>query len=447
MKFKPKSPILLIIGLMFCCSFFSNQCVAQTDTIKVMAYNVLGFGPGNCQGAMPPLYGYLKTIISYAKPDIAGLDKMQCVKTSNTDLQGISPASFPDTVIAECFDTNFSFCPFTDISGCQDGASNIIFYNHAKIGYVSTTPLYTGQEDIELYKLYYKDPNLTKTNDTTFLYVISCHTISGAVSAQRDVQDTIIINALKKMFNHTPNLILMGDFNTRTTTEPGYELITQTADTNFILNDPPFHPDAHLTYPCDWDATPTLCPKDLTTTTRITTLPNSCGTTGGGKDWYDHIFISPWLVNGVDYMNYIKNSYTTLGNDGNRIGVAINAGTNTSAPSNVINALFNFSDKYPVMVSLAVTDHVLAINNILADPGCIRINNPIENNLVIHFANYLYGQSMTMSIYDVCGRNLYQSTFNVDVSDLSKNIPLTPGVYFVRFESGQSVTTLKVVKE
>lgn len=450
MKPKPKSLALLFSGLFLFFLLTSNPCSAQNDTIRVMAYNTLGFSySSGCQGPIPPLYAGLKAIFQFAKPDIMGLDKMACVQTNPNDLEGISPYYFPDTVISECLDTNYSFCPFTDISGCTDGDGSVLFYNHSKMGYVSTTPMYTGQEDIDLFKLYYKDPYLLATQDTTFLYIILCHTISGNASAGRDGQDTTVMHKLKTMFTYLPNLIYMGDFNTHSTSELGYEYITQTdADTNFLLDDPCFHPDAKLTYPINWDNNPTACAAELTTTTRSTTLPNSCGTTGGAKDWYDHIFLSHTIVNNADYISYIRNSYTTIGNDGNRIGVSVNAGTNSSAPANVINALFTFSDKYPVMVRLLATAHPLGVINILQEPGSIKVTNPIvDNTISLHFASFLNGQNMAMGVYDICGRLICQYSFTVNNNTIDKNISLAPGIYMLHFTSGGYSTTLKVVKE
>lgn len=428
----------------------ANPCSAQNDTIKVMAYNTLGFAYSNgCQGPVQPMYPELKAIFQFANPDIMGLDKMVCVQTNPTDFQGISPYYFPDTIISECLDTNYSFCPFTDLSGCSDGDGSVLFYNHRKIGYVSTTPMYSGQEDMDLFKLYYKDIYLPATHDTTFLYVVLGHTISGNSSTGRDSQDTTVINKLKRMFAVLPNLIYMGDFNTHSTSEPGYAYITQTdADTNYILDDPCFYPDKKLSYPINWDANPSLCPAELTTTTRATNSPNSCGTTGGAKDWYDHILLSHSIINNANYISYIRHSYTTIGNDGNRIGISVNSGTNLSAPANVINSLFYFSDKYPVMANLIATSHPLGVVNILEQPGSIKVTNPVVNNtMALHFASFLNGQNISISVYDICGRLVYQSQFSIDNSTVCKNISLAPGVYMLRFTSGTYSTTLKVVKE
>jgi hypothetical protein len=59
----------------------------------------------------------------------------------------------------------------------------------------------------------------------------------------------------------------------------------------------------------------------------------------------------------------------------------------------------------------------------------------------------MYGQNISMEVYDICGRDLYKSTFVINSSVINKDILLTPGVYMFHFTSGGYTTTLKVVKE
>ncbi len=150
----------------------------------------------------------------------------------------------------------------------------------------------------------------------------------------------------------------MGDFNTRSSLEAGYQAIVNSSDSTTLMNDPPFFPDKAIQYPANWDVTPYLFSAYLTTSTRLSaTIPNACGTSGGANSWYDHIFISPWLVGGSDYMQYLPHSYQTIGNDGNRLGVDENSSTpvtNGSVPAAVVEALWQFSNKYPVAIKIVV---------------------------------------------------------------------------------------------
>jgi len=334
-----------------------------------MAYNVLGYG-NSCQGTNASLDPYLETIIQYARPDL-----LSCEKMGNFPPASAYPANFADDItnnaLNAAFPGQYAYATPTNVTGADN--MSVLFYNKKKITFVKTETLEAYLTDFNLYKLYYNDPNLAITHDTTFLYVLVNHTQSGSSSTTRDLQVLTYMQSLRAKFAYLPNLINMGDFNTRSSYEAGYQSIVTSADTTTIMNDPPFYPDQTIKYPALWE-TATSFSSYLTTTTRASaSIPNTCGTGGGAKSWYDHIFISPWLVNGTNYLKYVPNSYQTLGNDGNRRGVDINSTTpvvNASAPPAVINALYRFSDKYPVIIKLLVK----------ANRNAYSVTDPKERN-------------------------------------------------------------------
>jgi hypothetical protein len=328
--------------------------IDKTDTINVMAYNVLGYGNG-CQGSTAILDGYLETIIQYTQPDLLSCEKMGDFLPASA-----LPANFADDItdnaLNAAFPGKYAYATPTNLTGADNMA--VLFYNKQKLTFIKTETLEAYLTDFNLYKLYYNDPNLAITHDTTFIYAVVNHTQSGSASTTRDLQVTQEMQYLRAKFAYLPNLINMGDFNTHNSYEPGYQSIITSTDSTTKMSDPPFFPDKSVPYPAEWENNARGYASYLTTTTRaLAIIPNTCGTGGGAKSWYDHIFISPWLVNGTNYMKYIPNSYKTIGNDGNRIGVDINSVTpvvNSSAPAAVINALFQFSDKYPVTIKLLV---------------------------------------------------------------------------------------------
>lgn len=340
--------------------------VDKTDTINVMAYNVLNYGNG-CQGSLSTLDGYFKTIIGYAQPDL-----LSCEKMNTFPIQSASPDNLADnitdSVLNAVFPGRYAYATPTDVSG---GGMSVLFYNKQKLTFVKTETLYQYITDFDLYKLYYNDPNLAITHDTTYLYVVVNHTQSGSPSTTRDMQVSTYMATLRAKFAYLPNLINMGDFNTANSYEAGYQTIITSTDSAKRMYDPPFYPDQIVKYPAEWEDNASGYAAELTTSTRaLATVPNSCGTSGGAKSWYDHIFISPWLVKGSNYISYIPNSYKTIGNDGKRIGVDITSATpqmNTSAPAAVINALFQFSNKYPVSMKLLVKANRNAYS--IADPA------------------------------------------------------------------------------
>ncbi len=343
--------------------------VDKTDTLNVMAYNVLGYGNG-CQGTTTTLNDYLKTIIQYTKPDIFSCEKMAAFPV--TSVLPVNLANnITDSVLNVVFPGRYAFATTSNLANADNMA--VLFYNKQKLTYVKTETLLANITDFNLYKFYYNDPNLGITHDTTFLYVLVNHTQSGSSSTSRDIQVTEEMQSLRSKFVHFPNLINMGDFNTHNSYEAGYQSIISTADTTTKMSDPPFYPDQSVKYPAEWQNNTQAYAPFLTTTTRAVNLPNSCGTTGGAKSWYDHIFISPWLVQGTNYLKYIPNSYQTIGNDGKRLGVDINSTTpviNTSAPPAVLNALFQFSDKYPITIKLLVK----------ANRNAYSLPDPVEKN-------------------------------------------------------------------
>jgi hypothetical protein len=339
--------------------------IDKTDTIKVMAYNVLSYGNG-CQGSVSTLNGYFRTIIQYVQPDL-----LSCEKMNAFPLQSPSPNNLADNITDSVLNAvspgRYAYATPTDVSG---GDMSVLFYNKQKLTFVKTETLYQYVTDFDLYKLYYNDPNLAITHDTTYLYVVVNHTQSGTPSTTRDMQVSTYMTDLRAKFTYFPNLVNMGDFNTANSYEAGYQSIITSADSTQRMSDPPFSPDQTVKYPGEWEDNSGAYASELTTSTRaLATVPNSCGTSGGAKSWYDHIFISPWLVKGSNYISYVPNSYTTIGNDGKRIGVDITSATpqvNASAPAAVINALFQFSNKYPVSVKLLVKTNRNAYS--IADP-------------------------------------------------------------------------------
>lgn len=328
--------------------------IDQTDTLKVMAYNVLGYG-NSCQGTTASLNGYLQTIIQYAQPDLFSCEKMGAFVPSS----GL-PANYAIDINTNVLNVvspgKYAYATPTNVTGANN--MSVLFYNTKKLTYVKTETIEAYLTDFDMYKLYYNDPNLGITHDTTFIYVVVNHTQSGNNSASRDLQVSTYMQTLRTKFAYFPNLINMGDFNTSSSLEAGYQSVVSATDTTTQMFDPPFFPDQALKYPATWETSSNIYGGYLTTTTRASaTVLNGCGTGGGAKSWYDHLFISPWLVKGTNYIKYIPNSYRTLGNDGNRVGVDVNSPTpvaNTSAPAAVINALYYYSDKYPVMVKLLV---------------------------------------------------------------------------------------------
>ncbi len=365
-----------------------------------MTYNVLYYGDSpTCQGNHSAYHTYLKTIVASTKPDILGMEKMAAIPVFSGDHSGTAPIGFADSVLQfalnAAFPSTYAYCTFTNSAGADN--ISVLFYNKNKLGFHSITSTYTNITDFNTYKLYYKDTSITTTHDTLFLYVTLNHTQSGTGSSNEAIRETQISGEMMQIathFSRLPNMLNMGDFNTHHSIEACYQQLVAPSDTNYLFYDPPFYPDAHASYPADWDSYPSEYSNFLTTSTRLSSsIPNSCGTNGGAKSWYDHIFISPSILKNTNHIYYIPNSYRTIGNDGDRMGISINdVPTNSSESSSVIEALFQMSNKYPVMIDLLVNSTKVSVKKQNEEAGNFRISNPVfDEKLQINIPQeYMY---------------------------------------------------------
>lgn len=430
--------------------------LAQPDTLRVMAYNVLYYGdvPG-CQGGHSATHDYLKTIIAYTNPDILGLEKMAAIPMYTGDHSGTGPAGFADSVVQfalnAAYTNRYAYCTYSNAAMADDMA--VLFYNREKLGFASVVSSYANVTDFNTYKLYYNPPSLAVTHDTTFLYVTLNHTESGSSSSDAGVRASQIAGEMGQLhtrFTQLPNLINMGDFNVHNSSEACYQLLVNPGDAGFRFYDPPFSVDALYTYPADWDASPALYAANLTTSTRSSpSLPNSCGTGGGGKSWYDHIFLSGAIVNNSQHIRYIPHSYTTIGNDGNRVGASINGSpTNASAPAAVIDALFHMSNKYPVMVSLAIENAPASVSNVSGTKEYIHITNPVGNEMRLAISTLLLGKDINLLCTDMTGRCVLETFIHDVPASIALPCSLIPGIYHIRFVcNGEGVGRAMVVKQ
>lgn len=440
-----------------CFLFFLFRCMvvsAQTDTLRVMAYNVLDYGElPVCQGPLNQYHAYLDTIVKFANPDILSLEKMGSIKFQPSDFNYSAQIDFQDSILAyalnPAYPGRYYYCPFTNYAGAN--TFSMLFYDSSKLGFIAITCNYASAEDFNTYKLYYKDPALPTTHDTTYLYVTVNHTISGnSEEASRGLQIANEMAQIQTHFTHLANMINMGDFNVRNTSEPLYQTLTNPSDTDFRYYDPPFYPDHTFTVPADWDNNSASYTSYLTTSTReLGDVPNSCGTNGGAKDWYDHIFLSPWIVNNQNYIRYIPNSFHVLGNDGHRLGISVNdPPMNSAVPANIANCLFQMSNKYPVIAELLVSSNTtgtslpdpqitpVAVHNLLQVTDQVTVLNPVQDQLVLNCTDGLLQTSLRLVGCDMLGRVWINESVAVSGPRLWIPVSLAPGVYTLKVYSG-----------
>lgn len=393
-----KNKFLLLTIIIFGNIYF----IKAQDTITVCSYNVLNFGD-NCQGSVEYQKQFLKTIFDYEKPDVFGLIKLYPIQRYPGDFSGYLSPYFCDSICNDVFqstDKSFKYAPYSNEARGSD--MNVLFYNENKMQFVKSEVLYSEITDFDFYTFFYKDSMLEKHHDTTFIHFILLHTESGDDASTRNHQISQMFQKLKERMSFLPNLIILGDFNTRSSEEIDYKLLTQNNDSNFNLIDPPFGFDSLLTYPAMWDKNVTYSKWFTTSTRKDPDIPNSCGTSGGAKNWYDHLLFSNWIQENKNYVQYVHNSYHTIGNDGKRRGISVNDSTtngkNNSIPIDLADALFKFSNKYPITAKFIASSNKTGKS--LNDPkwSNLGIGNTSMEAAKYYYANhYFHFQSNSIS--------------------------------------------------
>lgn len=427
------------------------RATANPDTLRVMAYNVLYYGNG-CQGPNLSYHGYLKTICDFTRPDILSLEKVASIPLNTGDKAGKAKLGFADSVLRYALNgaatEKYKYCPFTNEA--QANNTCLLFYNQQKLGYSGTVSTYVNGVDFNTYKLYYKATNLSVTNDTIFIYVTPNHNKSGdEFEVVRTMQMKGLMEGYKKHFRQLGNHLSLGDFNTRSSEEGCYRLLINEADMGFRFFDPPFYPDRQFTYPANWDHEGKYSSCFTTSTRESANVPNRCGSGGGAKGWYDHIFISRNILNNTDRVAYIPHSYRTIGNDGQRFRVSIlnkNVHENRSAPPDVLQALYQMSNKYPVMIDLAVDAEAAKKGTVVIekagvatlDKEVVNVAEPLTDKLTLHLPEAFLGQEITVALLRD-GRQVWEKTFIAGDSDEMIKCKAESGSYLLRVSGHHNV--------
>ena len=120
--------------------------VDKTDTLRVMAYNVLNYGDG-CQGNTTDLNGYLKTIIQYAQPDLLSCEKMYAFPTTAGNILNLAD-NITNNVLNSAFANKYAYATPTNNAAANNMAT--LFYNKQKLTYVKTETLVANITDFDL---------------------------------------------------------------------------------------------------------------------------------------------------------------------------------------------------------------------------------------------------------------------------------------------------------
>jgi endonuclease/exonuclease/phosphatase family metal-dependent hydrolase len=390
-----------------------NQVSAQ-DTLRAMVYNLLHYGVSDAGCTTVPTATknlYLKDIIGGAQPDILGVNEM-----------GTS-ALYADNILINVLrlqDPDWQRCTYTN--NASSNLVNMLFYRGDKLALYNEHVINHNLRDINVYTLYYLDPNLATTQDTAFLTFVVVHLKAGTLAsdeAERLDQANLIMSYLNGL-SLPGNLVIMGDFNLKSSSEASYQALITHSNLNVRFIDP-------INQPGSWNNNSAF-EAIHTQSTRSGSLPD-CGASGGMDDRFDFMLANRNVMGDSDKVKYVPASLKAYGNDNNHYNSSINSPANTAVSSAIANSLYNMSDHLPVIMDLRF--EVSQPSG--ADPASNSFfagvfPNPFTNQIDVRFTTTVNG---SLRLIDCAGRELWIQSLTNETEVQLETASLPPGIYIL----------------
>jgi endonuclease/exonuclease/phosphatase family metal-dependent hydrolase len=314
-------------------AFYDFAVFAQQQA-TVMSYNVLNFPTGNIAGREDTL----RKLINYVAPDLFLIQELK----SDSGLQLILNESFAD--LNSTYEAS-TFVPQQSNPSSNFKLQQAIIYNSELFGLATEGFLMTSTRDINKFKLYYKSPTLQAGADTIFLYVFVAHLKSsqGAANVAERLSMAQTFTTHMAYLPPDANVILAGDFNVYTSTEPAYQELLDS--TNSIrLKDP-------INAPGNWSSSSFESKSVLTQSTRASSIFGD-GAGGGVDDRFDFILLSTNTFNSWNTVVYEPDSYYAMGNTGTCYNQSITACFGGDWSDEILSSLYFMSDHLPIVLKL-----------------------------------------------------------------------------------------------
>ena len=389
--------------LIFLTILFSLNFVFPQDTVRIMQYNLLYYGvnTGFCNDTNNNLENKneaLCKIIDYVEPDIFSVNEI----STNVVYHNI----LLDSVLNISNNGYFQRASLTNFAG--SGIGNQLYYDSRKFTLYNEYALINDLRDINFYTLYYNSPDLSWSEDTAFFTCIVVHLKAGSSQPdidKRNEQVLQIINHLESI-NKKGNIFFIGDLNVYNSNEPAFQQLINAVNPDIRFYDP-IHKIGN------WNMNEIYAAYHTQSTHTIT----DCAVGGGLDDRFDFILTTLPVLLGTELMKYITGSYTTVGQDGQHFIMALtDEPPNTSAPWDVIQALYDASDHLPVYLDLKINQTPANIEAFLPLRHNINFKNPVTDNLELFFQSK-NTTGLEIRIFDITGREVMNKSIFVNSGD------------------------------
>ena len=406
----------------------------SVEKLTVMTYNLLNYRNTtsfctNSQNNPTTKEARLNTIVNYAQPDI-----LVCQEIGGASAQPV------DQLLLNALNIN-GITKYSKANYTNNGSSslvNMVYFDNTKLVLASQDFINKDLSGnnlvrlIDVYRFYYKDPLLNQQSDTVFITVMAAHlkaSQGGSNEAQRADATEAVMSYVQGNIGDD-NVIFCGDLNIYKSQEAAYQNLINHTNSTYNFYDP-------INKPGVWNNNSTFAEYH----TQSTHTSSGCAAGGGLDDRFDHIMVSSAIMNNTDRILYVPNSYKALGNDGLHFNQSVNSGINNSAPSSIINALYDLSDHLPVMLDLDITKMTLAVNESTLNGFEVLFENPVNE-----FLNIRLNQSSLAEksrVIDLQGRILTECKFNKEATkaNCEMNVShLSKGTYILQITTKDGKT-------
>lgn len=394
-----------------------------------MHYNLLNYGNNynDCNSSNNNVNDkneYLKILVDYLQPDVLTVNEIDDYLPVHDNLLNNVFNIDGSELFSRANPPNNSYSPIM----------NQVYYNNSKLSLISNSAIETNYRDIDIFNFLVKNDN---SNDSVLIHSIVAHLKAGnyeEAEQERAYETNKLMNYLQNN-GLKGNYLLSGDLNVYGDSETAFQ--------NLIA-----HPNEDIRFydPVDrvgpWHESP-----DYTDVhTQSTHLSGGCPAGGGMDDRFDFILPAGDILDGTGKVKYSPGSYTTVGQDGQRLNMSLTSTPNNSAPSQVLDALYNMSDHLPIVLDLVVN---LQPGRLAEKKNQIKLQftNPARQIIRLSLAPESVHE-VKISLLDYCGQLLIKKTV-IFPNTSNIEIPVTqypPGVYLLQVSGdGMAPATAKVV--
>lgn len=415
MKLRIAIPLLLCM----CCM----QIFAQ-EQFKIMFYNVLNY-PN--QGPASRIQD-LEIILEAYSPDIFMACEINNANGATTILSTLQNLN------ADFEAANFVLNTSDNTTGDQNDLQNMLYYDGTKFILESQHVVTTIFRDFNHYvlKLNTDDQDSNPIRIHAFVAHLKASQFSPNPELRKDMVDDLV--AYMNTLPADSYVILGGDLNVYTHTEPAYQELLDT--TNHIT----------LVDPADRNGSWHNNTNYIDVFTQSTRNNSTLGGAGGGfDDRFDFILTSNNILSNSE-MGYVANSYQAFGNNANIN--CFNASINSSDcagslyDASIRASLYRMSDHLPVTLELETNASLSTDSFTLTDALTIQGSNLVSSLLQLEIQQGTF-KDTSLYIYNTFGQLIQTfsventNTLTIDVSQLSD------GMYYIVTQSQKPLKFIK----